>query len=306
MLNLNDVACFVRVVDHGGFAPASRELGLPKSTLSKRVSELEKALGVRLIHRTSRSFNVTDVGEAFYRHAAAMLVEAEAAEDVVKGRLAEPAGTVRISASIPTAQTSLSHLLPLLALDHPKVRLVLEASDRFVDAVQEGFDIVLRDHFAPLADSGLVQRRLGFEAISLVASREYLNANGTPAQPADLGEHDTLVVSRTTTSWRLGKKAGDETREVALQPRYSANESLALLTAARKGLGITCLPHRFCRGDIAAGTLVHVLPDWSAGGVTTTLLMPHRRGQLPAVRAVADFLIERIPSELEAERPALP
>ena len=115
MLNLNDQQWFVRVVDHGGFAAAARALEVPKSTLSKRVALLEASLGVRLIQRSSRVFVVTDTGQAFYRHAAAMLIEAEAAENVVRGLQAEPAGIVRITASVTTAQLVLAELLPALA-----------------------------------------------------------------------------------------------------------------------------------------------------------------------------------------------
>src|SRR5690606_22808863 len=122
---------------------------------------------------------------------------------VVKGQLAEPAGIVRISASIPTAQWSLSLLLPQLARDYPKIRVVLEVGDRFVDTVQERFDIVLRDHFAPLPDSGLVQRRLGIESNWLVASSEYLQVHGMPVRPADIATHNAVATSATASTWRL-------------------------------------------------------------------------------------------------------
>ncbi len=180
MRNLNHFIVFAHVVDHKGFAPAARALNVPKSTLSKRVAELEKTLGVRLINRTSRRFTVTEIGEDFYRHASAMLIEAEAAEAIVKGRLAEPSGTVRITASVPTAQMMLAGLLPPLALTYPKMRVMLHATDRFVDVVQEGFDIAVRDHFAPLPDSGMVQRRVATDAIWLVAAPAYLESRRPP------------------------------------------------------------------------------------------------------------------------------
>lgn len=293
MLNLNDLYFFVQVVDSGGFAPAARRLGVPKSTLSKRVAQLETDLGVTLIHRTSRSFTVTDVGNDFYRHAAAMVIEAEAAEGVVKGRLAEPAGTVRITASVPTVQLTLAALLPEVATRYPRVQIVLHATDRFVDVAHEGFDIALRAHFSPLPDSDLVQRRLAVDPVYLVASPSYLQRKGVPEHPADLAAHDGLAVSRVPQPWRLTSGTG-EIVAVQPKPRFAADESVALLHAAEAGLGVACLPRMLCRAALQAGSLLHVLSAWTAGNVTTTLLMPRRRGDLPAVRAVVDFLAERL------------
>lgn len=294
MLNLNDLYFFVQVVDHGGFAPASRRIGAPKSTLAKRVAALESDLGVRLIQRSSRRFAVTELGQDFYRHAAAMLIEAEAAENVVKGRLAEPSGVVRITASIPTAQHSLAEPLLELARAYPKIRIALHATDRFVDLVQEGFDIAVRDHFAPLPDSGLVQRRVCSDPIHLVAAPDYLARRGTPQTPGDLASHDGLITYSSAGAWLLESEKGEKAEARPL-PRMAADESSVLLRAAASGLGIACLPRKLCASGLHAGELVRILPDWNAGIVTTTLLMPHRRGQLPSVRAVAEMLADRIP-----------
>jgi DNA-binding transcriptional LysR family regulator len=189
MLNLNDLQMFMQVIDHGGFTAASKVLGTPKQTLSKRVAELERRAGVRLIQRTSRSFTVTELGRELYRHAVAMVTEAGAAEDLIKGRLAEPSGLVRITAAIPTVQTQLAPLLPRIATAYPKIRIELHASDRFVDVVQEGYDIALRAHFVPLPDSDLVQRRLGTEYFWLVASPSYLKGR-SPTDPDDIAGLD--------------------------------------------------------------------------------------------------------------------
>ena len=296
MLNLNDLLVFVQVVNHGGFAAAGRALKVPKSTLSKRLSELEKSLGVRLIHRTSRSFTVTEVGREFHRHAAAMLIEAEAAENVVKGRLAEPSGTVRITASLPIAQFRLAPLLPRLAERYPKVRIMLDVSDRFVDMVQEGYDIALRNHFAPLPDTDLVQRRISYDPAWLVASPGYLREKGPLLRPEDVNGLDGVMASALESAWKLHDVQGAVV-EVAPSPRYIANETVSLREAARAGLGVACLAGSFCAPLIETGDLVRVLPDWTAQGVATTLLMPHRRGQLPSVRVIADELI------LELSRP---
>lgn len=293
MLNLNDLLVFVQVVHHGGFTAASRALNVPKSTISKRVLELEKEAGVRLIHRTSRSFAVTELGQEFYRHAAAMLIEAEAAENVIKGRLAEPSGTVRVTASVPVTQRSLAPLLPEIASAYPKIRIVLEATDRFVDVVQEGFDIAIRSHLTPLSDSGLVQRTISTTEYWLVASPGYFDRVGRPLEPAGINGLDGLFASQGDNGWRLSNGQGVDCR-VSLNPRYHANESVSLLEAAKVGLGIACLPSSFCTDLIRPGLLERVLPLWTAGMITTTLLMPHRRGQLPSVRAVADFLVDRL------------
>lgn len=293
MLNLNDLQVFVQVVDHGGFTAASRKLGVPKSTLSKRVLELERQAGVRLIHRTSRSFAVTELGQDFYRHASAMLIEAEAAENVIRGRLAEPSGTVRITASIPTAQQALAPLLPEIAAAHPKIRIVLHATDSFVDIVQDGFDIAVRDHFGPLADSGLVQRRVGTEAFWLVASQDYVGRAGLPDDPSALDAMDGLLASQSSGGWVL-EDGGGRTVAVSPRARYHANEGTALLEAAKAGLGIARLPRGLCEAPIRLGRLRRILPEWTAGTVTTTLLTPHRRGRLPSVRIVADLLAERL------------
>lgn len=291
MINANDLFLFAQSVECGGFAPAARRLGVPKSTVSKRVAELEARLGVRLVQRTSRSFVLTDVGRDVYDHARAALIEVESAEAAVRRRLAEPSGTVRLTAAVPTVQYQLARLIPELVRRHPKLHLVTHATDRFVDLVQEGFDIAIRSHFSPLPDSGLVQRRLRSQTVGLVAAPAYLAARGVPSAPEELAEHDGLLTAPAATIWRL-RRADGAAADVSPRPRMTSDESAMLLAAAAAGLGIVPLPEQIARAEVEAGRLVRVLPEWSAGEVTSTILTPHRRGQLPAVRAVVDFLAE--------------
>lgn len=291
-MNLNDMKLFVQAVDSGGFAAAARLHATPKSTYSKRVAMLEENLGVRLVERNSRAFRLSSVGKDFYEHARAALIEIEEAEQVVHRRLAEPSGVVRLTAAVPVVQFQLAALLPVLAQTHPKLQLQLHASDRFVDLLQEGFDIAVRSHFAALPDSGLVQRRLSHEPIFLVAAPGYLARHGTPRQPRDLARHAGLLTGPHVTQWRL--RASSKQRADAMPlPRMVADESVALLQAASAGLGITCLPESICRQHLEQRLLVRVLPRWTAGSVTTTLLVSERRGQLPSVRAVVDFLVSQ-------------
>ncbi|WP_119392674.1 LysR substrate-binding domain-containing protein [Taklimakanibacter lacteus] len=291
MYNLNDLIFFVQAVEQGSFAAAGRRLGQPKSTVSKRVAELETALGARLIHRTSRSFALTDAGRDFYDHARAAVIEAEAAETVIRTRLAEPSGKVRITTSVPTAQFHLADRLHALAHTFPKLEIELHVTDRFVDLLQEGFDIAVRSHFAPLPDSGLMQRRISTERIILVASPGYLEERGTPTAPETLKDHDGLLTGPSARIWRLTGSDG-RVVDVAPRPRFVADESLVLLKPAITGLGIVCAPQSHAAQAIGEGSLVHLLPGWHAGAVTTTILTPHRRGQLPSVRAVIDFLAD--------------
>jgi len=291
MLNLNDLHFFAQAVDCGGFAAAARRLGCPKSTISKRVAALEATLGVQLLHRTSRRFTLTDLGREVHEHARAVLLEAEAAETVVHRRLAEPSGTVRITASVPTAQFQLANRLPVLLRHYPKLRIQLHVTDRFIDLVHEGFDIAVRSHFAPLPDSDLIQRRMSEEQITLVAAPSYLAQRGEPSTPEDLSEHDGLMTTMTMKLWRLSD-AGGRTVEVAPRPQFYADESVSLVAAAEAGLGIVGLPETISSQSVREGRLVRVLPAWTCGSVMTTMLTPHKRGQLPAVRAVIDFLAQ--------------
>lgn len=295
MLNLNDVYMFVQIVKYQGMTAASKATTIPTSTLSKRLTALEDSLGVRLVQRTSRAFKVTDLGLDFYRHATAMLIEAESAENVVRGHLAQPKGTVRITASVTTAQISLAQLLPELAEAYPEIELVLHATNRFVDIIEEGFDIAVRAHFQPLPDSELSQKRLGSAPNLLVASEKYLSTFGYPSHPSDLTNHYGLLsgLSSAIPSWRLNNYQGDVV-EANPQPRFFADDPNTLINASIKGLGIACLPSGLCQPFLADNTLRLAIPNWYARGATITLLMPSRRGQIPAVRTVVDFLAERI------------
>lgn len=293
LFNLNDLHLFVQAVDSGSFTAAARHLGIPKSTVSKRVAELEARLGVRLIQRTSRSFALTELGREFFQHAQASIIEAEMAEGIVRRHLAEPAGSVRLTTSVPTAQFTLTEHLPALAARYPKLRLSVHVTDRFVDIVQEGFDIALRSHRGPLPDSALVQRKLASHPFLILASLDYISTHGQPRRPEELAQHATIMTSLTEDQWRLYSDGGDEVL-VTLHSVMAADEPYVLMEMAVSGLGIPCLPTSVCRKALADGRLVRVLPEWTAGSIETTILMPHRRGQLPAVRAVVDFLAERL------------
>jgi DNA-binding transcriptional LysR family regulator len=172
------------------------------------------------------------------------------------------------------------------------VRVVFHVTDRFVDVVGEGFDIAVRVHAAPLADSDLVRRRLGTDPFWLVASPRYLRKRGVPKRPEELGSHDALLARPSATTLTLRDEQG-RTVVVEPEPRFFADEAHVLLAAARGDLGFTVVPESLCREDIDSGTLRRVLPAWTAGEVTTTLLVPERRAEIPAVRVLVDALASR-------------
>lgn len=302
MLDLNDVYYFVQVVEHRGITAAGRALDLPKSSLSRRILALEATLDARLIQRTSRRFVVTEVGEAFYKHAVAMLVEAESAENVVRQRKAEPSGTIRFSCSVALAQLALAELIPSFMERYPRVRIVQHATNRQVDPVHEGFDLCLRAHSAPLPDSTLVQRPLAQVPWQLFAGPAYLQRKGVPDTPDALRRHDGIALSgmQDTHAWRLHHLLHpDQIEVIRFEPSLESDDMATLKAAACQSLGIVALPGYVGQIEVRKGQLVRVLPQWSAGDATVSLLMPSRRGQLPSVRAFTDFLAERIPAAVQ-------
>jgi DNA-binding transcriptional LysR family regulator len=299
--DLNDYYYFVQSVDHGGFSATGRALDIPKSTLSRRVIALESRLGVRLIERTSRRFVVTDVGRDFYRHAHAMLIEADAAEEVVARRLAEPSGTIRITCSIGMARTLADPLTRFLAA-HPKVNLVQMATNRYVDLVEEGFDIGIRGHSQSLPDTELIQRRLTPTPWHVFAAPALLDREGTPEQPQELAQHAavSLGTRRDEAAWHLYAEGGEKA-VVPFVPRLRSDDLETLKIAAIAGLGLASLPAYLARDEVSQGRLKRVLPDWvTQSRAEITLLTPSRRGQLPSVRALIDFLVGEYPRIVSA------
>jgi len=297
-LDLNDFYYFVNVVDRGGITAASRSLSVPKSTVGHRIQTLEAALGVRLINRTSRQFSVTEIGLDFYKHAAMMLEQAQAAEDIVKQRLVEPSGLIRVTTAVATAQFVTGKLLPEFLDRFPKVSIMQHVTDASLDIVAENFDLAIRAHSDALPDSNLVQRTLGSAPWRLFAGPRYVKRYGLPANPEELVSHRALFMMRggVPPMWRLRNAEGLEYTS-RLDPRLISDDMVGLKAATRAGLGIVALPAYTCRDEVALGELLPVLPEWSAGESTLTALIPFRR-LLPSVRVFMDFLVVEIPKAI--------
>lgn len=293
MQDLNDFAWFVKVVEHGGFAAAGRAYDQPKSKLSRRIAQLEERLGVRLIQRTTRQFTVTEVGQTFYRHCKAMLVEAEAAQEAVAALQAEPRGTVRITCPITLLHVHVGPMLARFMVRYPGVELHLEATNRRVDLVGEGVDVAIRVRTAPFNDSELVLRVLADRGQCLAASPELVARRGEPLMPADLSDWPALSLGagKQIHKWDLCGPAGTKA-EIQFTPRFITTDMLALREAAVMGVGVVQLPILMVKDQLASGELVKVLPGWEPRREVIHTVYPSRRGLLPSVRALVDFLVE--------------
>ena len=293
--DLNDLRFFVEVVEHGGFSAAGRALGVPKSRLSNRVAKLEERLGVRLLQRTTRRFVVTDVGERFLAHCKAMIEQAEAARDVVEELRSEPCGWIRLSCPISLAPTVMAELVPEFLARYPKMQVRLLVSDRRVDLIGEAFDIAIRVRNVIDTDATLVLRTIGQSRVILVASPGFLEHHGTPRSPQELAPLPLLSMRELDglQALDLADPAG-EREQVRMQPRLVCGSFPVLVNAAVRGIGVALVPDMTAAAAIARGELIEILPDWSMPEGIFHFVYPTRRGLLPGVRAMVDFLAERL------------
>jgi DNA-binding transcriptional LysR family regulator len=296
MDDLNDLAFFAQVVEHGGFAAAERASGVPKSRLSRRVAELERRLGARLLQRSTRRFAVTDIGQQVYRHAQSMRLEAQAAREAVDQLSATPRGLVRLSCPVALAQQQIAAILPDFLRRYPAVRVQLLVSNRPVDVIGEGIDVALRVRDALTTDGDLVLRRFGHSRSLLVASGDYLDREGRPARPDELGQHAMLSLAEDggRQRWTLQHGDGSEAR-VEFEARVGASDFPLLRRLAAEGLGIALLPEFICGPLLCDGQLERVLPEWELPLGICHAVFPSRRGLLPAVRVLIDHLAEQLP-----------
>jgi len=294
--DLNDYAYFAEVVAHGGFAAAGRALREPKSKLSRRIAALEARLGVRLIERSSRRFRVTEIGEAFYERCRAMIGEARQAAALVAEAQAEPQGLVAFSCPTGLVEV-ISALLPSFLARYPKVRLQLVATDRAVDLIEERIDLALRVRVALTSDAALTMRTLGSSARILVGSPQMANRIGSDI--AALARQPTLGTSNEAgmVEWLLERGDGTVHR-LRHEPRLTSSDFQAARQAAISDLGVALLPDHACAQAMAAGQLVHLLPEWQAQLGIVHLVFTTRRGLPPAVRAFIDHLAASFPKTI--------
>lgn len=291
MNDLNDLYYFAQVVEHRGFAPAARALGIPKSKLSRHIATLEERLGVRLIQRSTRRFVVTETGQEYHRHCVAMLVEAEGAQEVIDRIVSEPSGSLQLSCPPGLLHWRVSAMLSRFMTECPQVHIYVDATSRHVDVISEGFDVALRVRLPPLGDSDLVARTLGHDEQHIVASPTLIARMPAVTTPHDLSRWPSLDYGplQRRRVWTLdGPEAA--TVEIPLEPRLITDDMSTLRDAALAGIGVALLPRLGIHDDISQGRLKALLPDWHARGGIIQAVFPSRRGLIPAVRRLIDFL----------------
>ncbi|MCA9543233.1 MAG: LysR family transcriptional regulator [Myxococcales bacterium] len=292
MSRVGELETFIQVVDEGSFSAAARNLGVSKSHVSKTISKLEERLGARLLNRTTRKLNLTDVGHAFLERGRAIMAELDEAERAVTALQTEPRGLLRVSAPL---SFGLRHLIPVVSdfmVHHPELRVELALDDRRVDLMDEGFDLAVRIA-AQLDDSSFIAKRLGRAQPYLLASPAYLAAHGTPKHPQDLAEHRCLRYAylRSGPTWVLTDDQGRREAVRADGP-LEVNSGDAILQAAEAGLGVGLLPDFICCDAVRAGRLVRLLPGWSLSEAGVWALYPHNRHLSAKVRLFIEHMVE--------------
>ncbi|MCP8895526.1 LysR family transcriptional regulator [Shinella daejeonensis] len=298
MQDLNDLALYAAVVRHHGFTAAAKALGIPKSRISKRIATLEQRLGVRLIERSTRKLNITDVGQAFYERCEAVLAGVEAAEAVVAVAKAEPTGTVRIAVP-PGFAPAVADILPAFMKSHPQVRLSVIVTGRPVDLIEERIDIALRVREGYEMDQSLVVRRFGGTRRYLAASPQFLDRHG-PVTFDAISRLPTLSMqeNRSKPTWTLVNADG-EARDIPHDPVLTCSDFTILERAAVAGIGLALLPDIIVERGFRAGLLSPVLPEWSSTEATVHAVFTSRHGMLPAVRALIDYLAKYLPRSMQ-------
>jgi DNA-binding transcriptional LysR family regulator len=287
LTDLNALLIFAKVVDATSFSEAARRLGMPISTVSRKVAELEDQLGVRLLERSTRQLRLTDVGAEVLEHAQKSVEVNEAVESVVSNQLVDVKGTLRLSAPPSISDSVLAPLVIAFQASYPQVQIHILVTDRFVDHIAEGIDLVFR--VGPLDDSSLIARKVLRYRHQLVSSPDYLASHKAPAKPKDLLDHRLLAFSFWTpkNSWTLVKRDRKET--ITFQPYLAMNDYLGLAKALVSGAGIGDLPPIVCPEHLASGALVEVMPQWRFRTVDVSVVHLSNRHIPRAVRLFKEF-----------------
>nr|WP_281434703.1 LysR family transcriptional regulator [Erwinia phyllosphaerae] len=284
---LQAMALFAMVAECGSFTGAAKRAGLPKSSVSQRISQLEQTLGLRLINRTTRQLNLTFAGERYLVHCSEMLQASERASMTIERLRDNPSGRLRITSPAGIGATLLARFNATFQQAYPDVTLEVAVSDEVRDIVQEGYDIALRT--GQPQDSSLIGRRIGYCDRLMVASPDYLACYKAITHPQQLAEH-RCIAHRAWNEWVL--KKDEEFYRWLLPPVHITDNLVYARECALEGAGITLLPRFLAEESLLAGTLVDVLPDWKVSGNELWLVYPSRKLNSPALVRFVDFALE--------------
>jgi DNA-binding transcriptional LysR family regulator len=291
-VDLNEVLIFARVIQAGSFTAAARSLGMPKSSVSKKVADLEARLGTRLVQRTTRRIGLTDAGRLYFERSARIVAEVEDADQAVAELQSAPRGLLR--ATIPLSFGILGPIVASFLAEQPDVQVEIVCTDRRVDLVQDGFDLAVRA--GPLQDSSLVAKKLGTIKRILVAAPDYLRKHGAPSAPDELAKHVCIAFGggEAPALWSL--EFGNKRIDVRVSPRFVINDFEMMLDAARAGVGIAWVLDFLVAGDLRGKKLEQVLADWCSVETPVHAVYPSARHLSPKVVRFVDHLREQFVS----------
>lgn len=295
-MDLNEVFVFIHVVQNGSFSGAAKKLQMPVSTVSFKVSSLEKRLGLTLIQRTTRKLHVTPAGEAYYKKCVEGLSAIEAAEAEATSTQSEPSGLLRLTSFYELASSILPGIISEYTAKYPKVRVEMVITDRMVDLISENIDLAIRA--GELKDSGLIAKKIGASCFGLYASPKYLKRAGHPSHPRELHQHQCLQFTALgIEEWKLVGPTGSF--NAALRGRVIMNNLNGLKTMAVMGDGIANLPTYFAADEIREKKLVRVLPDWRSSLIPTHFVYPGHRYIAPKVKAFISIATDALKKSFE-------
>ncbi|MDH5537937.1 MAG: LysR family transcriptional regulator [Rhizobacter sp.] len=292
MDKFQEMRVFAAVVDAGSFVKASDTLAMSKAAVSRHVAELEARLGVRLLHRTTRKLSLTDEGTVFHARCASLLADVDEAEAEITSRSGQATGLLKVNVPV---TFGILHLAPLWSdfmAHNPDLRLDVTLADRFVDLVEEGYDLAVR--IARLQSSSLISRRLTWTRMVLCASPAYLREHGTPSHPSQIADHAVLAYSLLATGDQWEFDGPDGRVVVKVSPRMRTNSGDTCLALALQHRGIVLQPSFLVGAELRSGALVEILPGYCAGELGVYAVYPSRQHVAPKVRLLIDYLAREL------------
>lgn len=296
MIDRNAMALYVKVVENRSFSETARREDVPVSTVSRKIAELENALGVKLLERSTRQLRVTDIGRDYYEHCRRGLEEFDMANLLVNNRQREVSGTLRISVPPNLSDVIVAPLITAFRKHYPNVLFRILVADRNMHLIEDGIDLALR--VGELADSSMVARPALRYRHLLVASPEYLARAGQPSRPDELRDHPLITFSHWFVEPRWALTNGEVVEEILINPRFSINEYNGIQRAVLDGHGIGEIPSIICRGQLETGELIEVMTDWRFNPVTLSIVYSSRQHLSRLVSLFKDFCIKYMAEQL--------